>query len=561
MLVLLIFAFISGLLTILAPCIWPLLPIILSSSVTGGKLKPFGVVIGIMISFTVFTLSISYIIKLISFDPNVLRFFAVVVIAFFGLTLLIPRLNSIFEERLNRLSGKFSPHQQGTGFISGFITGFALGLVWSPCAGPILATISVLAATQKVNLEIILVTVIYVLGVGIPLFIFSIVGWNFFRKHKGISRNTGNIQRLFGIVMVITAITIYANLDTVIQAKFLNTVPSYSDLLYKLEGNPLVKKELDRLQQKKTNPMSKLFTSSLPELGSAPEFIGISKWLNSEPLTMSMLKGKVVLVDFWTYTCINCIRTLPYVTGWYEKYKDKGFVVIGVHTPEFEFEKKTENVENAITQYNIHYPVAQDNDYATWNAFNNQYWPAHYLIDAKGNIRYTHFGEGSYDETEMNIQSLLTEEGKTTDEKTLTLQDQTPQYSLTPETYMGTARRERYVGDFSSVPTHFFSLQGNWDTQSEYIQSKKGVKLKLHFYAQKVFLVITPQGESDSIKVILDNKIISKNQAGIDVNEGVVKIDTARLYNLVDFKASPSDHYLELDFGTDGTKIFAFTFG
>ncbi len=307
--------------------------------------------------------------------------------------------------------------------------------------------------------------------------------------------------------------------------------------------------------------MPKLFTTSLPQLGKAREFVGISKWLNSEPLTMEKLKGKVVLVDFWTYTCINCIRTLPHVTGWYEKYKDKGFVVIGVHTPEFEFEKKPENVENAIKQYKIHYPVAQDNDYITWSAYDNHYWPAKYLVDAKGNIRYTHFGEGKYEETEMNIKTLLDEMGMETNDTTLILQDQTPQYALTPETYLGTARRDRYVDDFSSVPTHHFSLQGSWKTDSEYIESKKGSKLKLHFYADKVFLVITPTGKEDKVKILFDDKVVSKDQEGDDVENEMIKIDEARLYNLINLHTGPEEHSLELDFETDGIKIYAFTFG
>jgi len=549
---LLSFAFFSGLMTILAPCIWPLLPIVLSSSVTGGKSKSLGVVLGIMTSFTVFTLSISYVIKLFPFDPDLLRLFAVFVISFFGLTLLIPRLNGIFEGWMSRIGGKFSPRKQSTGFIPGYITGFALGLVWSPCAGPILATIAVLAATQKVNAEIILVTITYVFGTGIPLFIFSLAGSNFLRKSKGISRYTGRLQQLLGIIMIITAIAIYTNYDKVIQAKLLDAVPSYADLIYKLESHPAVKKELDRLKQNKTNPMPKLFTTSLPQLGRAPEFTGVSKWLNSEPLTMEKLRGKVVLVDFWTYTCINCIRTLPHITGWYEKYKDKGFVVVGVHTPEFEFEKKTENVQNAIKQYNIHYPVAQDNDYMTWNAYDNHYWPAHYLIDAKGNIRNTHFGEGKYEETERNIKTLLDEMGMQTNDATLTLQDQTPHYSLTPETYLGNARREL---------NGTFSLEGNWKTEQEYIESKKGSRLKLRFYASKVFLVITPAGKEDRVKVSLDGRVISEDQSGDDVTNGMIKIDVARLYNLVHLLTGTEEHILELDFETDGTKLYAFTFG
>lgn len=192
----------------------------------------------------------------------------------------------------------------------------------------------------------------------------------------------------------------------------------------------------------KNKPMPPVGDSDLPYLGSAPDFVDITHWLNTDkPLTMKDLRGKVVLVDFWTYTCINCIRTLPHVTAWYDKYHNKGFTVIGVHTPEFEFEKNTGNVQDAIKRYNIHYPVAQDNNYSTWNNYNNQYWPAEYLIDANGNIRHTHFGEGEYNQTEQYIQDLLDEAGKTVTASVTQLPDQTPQGLISPETYVGTGRR------------------------------------------------------------------------------------------------------------------------
>lgn len=542
MVFLFIFAFISGLVTIIAPCIWPLLPVVLSASLGGKKTKSLGIVIGIMLSFSLVTLSISYILKLIPFDPNILRFVAVIVISFFGLTLIIPKLNETVEGWLTRLGGRFTPkNQEGGGLISGLVAGLSLGLVWSPCAGPILATIAAVSATRTVNTEVILVTVVYVIGIGIPIFIFSIAGSRFFSQNKWFSRYTRFIQQVFGVIMILTAIAIYINLDKVIELKLLNVFPSYSNFIYRLESFPPVKQELERLQKG---------GSTLPELGYAPEFSGISHWLNSDPLTMNQLQGKVVLVDFWTYTCINCIRTLPYVIGWYEKYKDKGFVVIGVHTPEFAFEKNTANVQNAIKQFGIHYPVAQDNDYSTWKAYHNNYWPAHYLIDAKGKIRFTEFGEGKYAETEKDIQSLLAEAGTKTDTKTLSLQNQTPQYFLTQETYLGLARK----GDN-------FTLQGNWNSTDEYIQSTKGSKLMLRFYAKKVFLVITPTGNNNVVKVLLDGQPVPANLSGVDVKNGQIQIDLPRLYNLVDLKTGPSDHYLELDFETDGIRLFAFTFG
>lgn len=433
------------------------------------------------------------------------------------------------------------------GFWGGFITGVSLGLVWSPCAGPILATIATLAATQQVSLGLVLVTLSYVVGVGIPLFLFATFSNVLFTRSKLLSPYTGRIQQVFGIIMLLTAVAIYTNYDKVIQAKLLDIFPSYSKFLYKLEGTESVKKQLDILKEQKKDMESAV---ALPAQGNAPEFVGIEKWLNSEPLTMQSLRGKVVLVDFWTYTCINCIRTLPHVTSWYEKYKDKGFVVVGVHTPEFEFEKKKENVENAIKQYGIRYPVAQDNNYATWKAYSNQYWPAEYLIDAKGVIRRTHFGEGEYDKTEEAIQALLTEAGGTVTEQVSPGVDETPRMRLTPETYVGSRRSEGRA-----------QLSGKWSVQDEYAESGKDSSLLINFYANKVFLVITPKNANDVVKVYLDDKLVDVAVAGKDVRNGKVVIDTARLYELINLKGAVGNHTLRLEFLTPGVKIYAFTFG
>ncbi len=575
MVILLIFAFLSGLVTIFAPCIWPLLPIILSSSTTGEKNKPLGITLGILVSFTLATLTLSYIVKIIPFDPNVLRLFAVVVIGFLGLTLLIPKLSQILEGYVSRLSSKFTPKTKKDGFLGGFVTGFALGIVWSPCAGPILATIATLAATRSVNAQIILVTVVYVIGIGIPLFIFALLGSKFFNESKLLSKYTGRVQQVFGAVMVLMALAIFTNYDKVLQVKLLNMFPSYSSFLLKLEDNPTVKNQLDAIKGNNSQKVDMPFpqASLLKDYGPAPDFTGISHWLNSEPLTIQSLRGKVVLVDFWTYTCINCIRTLPYVTSWYEKYKDMGFVVVGVHTPEFEFEKNTANVANAIKQYKIHYPVAQDNDYGTWQAYDNHYWPAKYLIDAKGNLRYIHFGEGEYENTEKAIQDLIKEAGKSVN--TAVTDETQPQFrnNQTPETYVGAARMDRFAsvegthtGQFTYslpdvVPQQYFGFAGTWDVEQEFASPVANSVLEFNFIANKVFLVITPKSPTDKIKVSLDGQVISATQAGADVKDGYVILDNARLYNLVNIGNDNKSHLLKLEFQTPGTKIFAFTFG
>lgn len=569
MTILLFFAFVSGLVTILAPCIWPLLPIVLSASTTGGRQKSLGITLGIMSSFLTFTLSVSYLVKLFHFDPNILRLVAVIVISFLGLTLLVPWLSQKLEGLMSRISGRFTPtaSKKKQGFLGGYLTGLVLGVVWSPCAGPILATIATLAATTSVNFQVILVTLSYVVGLGIPLFLFSQGSAIFFTRTRFISRYTGRIQQIFGAVMILTALAIFTNYDKVVQVKLLEVFPSFSNFLYGIENNQEVQKQLNILKKKKDEmkremPKVNLPGSDLPNLGPAPEFVGIAKWLNAEkPIRMADLRANVVLIDFWTYTCINCVRTLPHVTGWYEKYKDRGFVVVGVHTPEFEFEKNTQNVINAIQQYGIHYPVAQDNTYSTWNAYDNHYWPAKYLVDVKGNIRYIHFGEGEYEQTEKNIQLLLNEAGRQTKEETMNLEDQTPITRLTPETYLGAARRERFTSDKRPLSLHQFKLEGIWDTQEEYAIPKKGAALELRFFADKVFIVITPKTKPGTFQVFLDGKIISKDSWGKDAIGGRVTLDVPRLYNLIDLHGKNGDHILRLQFETDGTRLYAFTFG
>lgn len=578
MILLLAFAFLSGLVTIFAPCIWPLLPIILSSTTTGGHRKPLGITLGIMLSFGILTLSISYIVKIVPFDPNFLRYFAVLIITFLGLSLIIPRLTEITEVYVSRLSARFNlgDKMQSTGFKSGFITGLALGIIWTPCAGPILATIATLAATQAVNFNVILITTFYIIGVGIPLFIFATLGKYIFTKSKVLSKYTGRIQQIFGVIMILTAILIATNYDKILQVKLLDAFPSYTSFINKLENNKTVKNQLDELKKPQSFiPLNFNNNDLFNTNEKAAEFSGVTKWLNTQkPISINDLKGKVVLVDFWTYTCINCIRTLPHVTGWYDKYKDKGFIVIGVHTPEFEFEKDSNNVLNAIKQYKIHYPVPQDNNYSVWNNYSNQYWPAEYLIDAKGNIRRYHFGEGEYDKMEMAIQELLKEAGSTINSNLENIPDQTPTTQLSPETYLGAKRMQFYYPTQNTGTTeknftisenlspNSFSLGGEWKITDENAITKKNSVLNYNFYANKIFLVLR-KGTSikPSVKVFLDGKLVNDNNKGDDVVNGEIKIDSDRLYNLINLKGKASQHILKLEFNDSGIEAFAFTFG
>lgn len=574
--ILLLFAFISGLVTILAPCIWPILPIIFSSSATGGKFKALGISLGISSSFAVFTLTLSYLVTLFKFDPDVLRIFAVVVLVFLGLSLIVPYLTGRLEVMFSKLSGLIQvkdSNRSKAGFWAGLVTGFTLGLVWSPCAGPILSTIATLSATRTVNFGIILVTLAYTTGVFIVLYLFSLGGNRLFNRSRVLTKYTPIIQKIFGVIIILTAVSIYTNYDKVLQVKLLDAIPSYSTFLYKLEGSETINQELQKLKNAKNRDTGKVELkpfnqvvlmggTNLPILGRAPEFTGIYKWLNSQgPITMESLEGKVVLVDFWTYTCINCIRTLPHVTGWYEKYKDKNFTIIGVHTPEFEFEKKTENVEMAIKQYKINYPVAQDNDYKTWNAYNNRYWPAKYLIDAKGNLRKFHFGEGKYEEMEEAIRELIEENGQDLKEEMSIVNDQTPKGVRTPEIYLGLDRMDKLIsGDLESgdkiyttegkIPVHHVAYEGKWNVDHEFSQSYVGSELILNYFAEKVFLVIHPGGENDQVKVFLDGK-----------EQNILTVSEPKLYELINLNGKSGEHLLKLEFLNEGTRIFAFTFG
>jgi cytochrome c biogenesis protein CcdA/thiol-disulfide isomerase/thioredoxin len=567
---LLIFSFLAGFITILAPCIWPLLPIVFSASSAGGKRKSLGITLGVMVSFMIFTLFISYIEKIFPINPNALRLVATIIIGLLGLSLLIPPLGARFEIFINSLLGPLQSKfkKEGTGLGAGLVTGFSLGLVWAPCAGPILATIATLSATQSVNGKVIAITFAYVLGLGIPLYIFSSFSAGLFKKMRQVNKYTGLIQQGFGLIMIVTAILIYTNYAQVLQARVLNLFPGYSRFLGQFENNSHLQKELDNLAGRKAQAITEDSKNLLSDGGLAPEFAGISEWHNTSAKlgyipgsTLEDLRGRVVLVDFWTYSCINCVRTLPHLTTWYERYKNDGLVIVGVHTPEFAFEKDPQNVENAIKQFHITYPVAQDNDYKTWANYQNHYWPAEYLIDAKGHIRRTHFGEGGYDHMEEAIRALLKENGHAIEGDLSPVKDQTPRYNRTPETYLGIHRMGLYASpekvikgnQLYSLPPELllnhFAYQGTWDLEEQSATAHSTAALELKFLADKVFLVIGPAHAGDHVKVFMDGKPM----------EDIV-LDTERLYDVIDLKGAIETHQLRLEF-PESTAVYAFTFG
>ncbi len=594
MLILIAFSVLSGLVTVLSPCILPVLPIVLSSSAASGKARPVGVIAGLILSFSLFTLAAAWLVGWLGLSANALRLAAVALLGLLGLGMIIPALNTWLEKAFGLLPGLVRPQRAaGAGFIPGFITGAGLGVVWAPCAGPILAAVTTLAATQKLSFGAGVVVVAYAFGAGLPLLAIAYGGRALIQRVPVLTRNLQRVQQGFGVAMVLTAVLMAFNADTLVTTWLSNSVPAaWTASLNSFESSPVVGQGLAQLKSGGATPaapavgnladsaaatpaapaaLNPAAAADLPNLGPAPDFTGIAHWINSPPLTLAALRGKVVLIDFWTYSCINCLRTLPYVTDWYNKYKDAGLVVVGVHSPEFAFEHDTANVAAAVKQHQIAYPVAQDNTFGTWQAYNNQYWPAEYFIDAQGNVRHTHFGEGNYDESEKVIQALLAEAGHAV-QASLT-QGPTVGFSAqeTPETYVGAARQERFAspeaGDLNqtaytfpaALPLHNFAVAGNWSFQPEFAQAAQaGDKLELHFYAKDVYLVMSSdQAAAVQVSVVSPAQ---PNQSE-DVNpQGQITVQGSRLYHLAGL-ANSMEGTLTLQFNAPGVKVYAFTFG
>ena len=491
MILLIIFAFLAGIITVLSPCILPILPIILTSSIGGvetGKRRPIGVVTGFILSFTFFTLFLSTIVRLSGIPAETLRFISVFVVAGFGLSLLIPQFQVFFEHLFSKLTG-FVPNSKGkTGFSGGLLIGLSVGLLWTPCVGPILASVISLALTGTVTFDAFLITLSYSLGTAIPMFLIMMGGQNALRRVPWLLSNLGHIQKLFGVLMIVTAVGIFFNIDRKFQTFILDTFPQYGTGLTILEDNDVIRNALDETSgvEKMMTPGNNLNSGLLlPKGRKAAEIIAGGNWYNSDGLTLAELKGKVVLIDFWTYSCINCQRTLPYLREWHQKYNDKGLVIIGVHSPEFEFEKNGKNVADAISDFQLSYPVVQDNDFLTWRAYNNRYWPAKYFIDKNGDIRYQHFGEGKYDESEKVIQELLKEAGSTDISQTI----QNPTYEIdakTRELYLGYERIEylfstetiskdskRTYSKPAILGNNQFAFEGDWTIKKNFANREK----------------------------------------------------------------------------------------
>lgn len=555
MIILLGFAFLAGLVTALSPCSLPILPILLAAGTATKRVRPVAIVTGLVISFTFFTLFLTAIVQALGISPDILRYIAIAFIFLFGLVLLVPALSDRFARSTTALVDagekvRLQSEKWGGGAISGLLLGMGLGLLWTPCAGPILAAIATLAAAQTVSTQLILLTLAYSLGAAVPMLLLIYGGGYVLRSSRLLSPHAEQIRKGFGVVMLLTALAMASGLDARFQEWASNFVPSLV-----VEDSPTVRRELKKLR--KTNPESRR------------DLTGITAWLNTEPLTLEQLKGKVVMIDFWTYSCINCIRTLPYLKQWYDSYKDKGFVIVGVHTPEFEFEKKKEHVAEAVKRFGITYPVALDSDYKTWNAFQNIYWPADYLFDQQGKIRDVHFGEGEYVETENKIRALL---GLSPLEK---VEPQSPmRVGQTPETYLGYKRGDQYIPGISikrdqkavyaptaSPEINQVALKGSWNVGPESITAEGDDSfLELNFQATHVYLVLGGKS-SKPVEVLLDGAPLPQSAYTPDMKDrGQIYVDEPRKYDIVDLKGQFGRHTVTLHI-PQGVSAFAFTFG
>src|SRR5436190_4411732 len=495
MALLMLFALVAGAGTALSPCVLPILPAVLSAGVTGGRGRPLGVVTGLALSFTFATIGLVYVIDALGLPNGVARELAIVVLFAFGISLLVPPIG----DRIEAYASRFAPGPArfgGDGFGSGLIVGASLGLVYAPCAGPILAGVIVVSAAQDFTAGRLAVALSYAVGSAIVLYLLLIGGR---RLSNRLAPVRGRIQMALGAVMVLVAVAMTANLDTRFQTAIASDLPGFLvNPTGRLEKSNAVAVDLAKVRQsgKPIVDPSQLDQSvSLPTYGQAPDFTGTQDWFNTpgrESLSMSDLRGKVVLIDFWTYTCINCIRTLPYLEAWQQRYGRDGFTVVGVHSPEFPFEKDSDNVHAAIQQNHLTYPVVQDNDLATWDAWGNQYWPADYLVDARGNVRDAHFGEGGYSDTERAIRTLLTDVGHQDLGAGARAAAQAPSAGeQTPETYLGAARARGWVngaihpGDqsFGAAPgalsANQFAYAGSWGITDEDATSGPGAEIDL----------------------------------------------------------------------------------
>ena len=566
-------AFAAGLIAGISPCILPVLPIVFVAGVAapdatetpkGSWRRSVAIVLGLVLSFSLLVLVGSEILSGLHLPQNTLMWVGVVLLGLVGLGFVIPVIGEWLERPFARMVGRQPSSSSG-----GFVIGLALGLVFVPCAGPVLAAITVLGATRDIHFETVLVTLAFAVGAVVPLLFIALAGGGLVHRVQSVRKRAPLYRQIGGVVLLLMAIGIATNSFDFLQ----RDVPGYTSVLQKkIEGSTSIRKQLNALKDAKGSQgvSGSLVScpSSSPGLvtcGLAPNFTDVTTWLNTpgdQPLTMKGLRGKVVIVDFWTYSCINCQRSLPHVEAWYKRYAPYGLEIVGVHTPEFAFEHVVSNVKAQAKVLGVKYPIAVDNKYGTWNAYDNEYWPAEYLIDAQGVVRHVDFGEGNYALTETLIRKLLVAGHPGLKLPPLTsVANLTPFVETSPESYIGYKYGLTYmdsnVAPAQNVATqyHFpkdlssttWALSGVWNEHAEEATSVKDSKLEINYVAQDVYLVM---GGTGTVTVSLGNGTVPTT---IHVN-GV-----PRLYTLFHAKSSSSGNMV-LKF-TPGVQAFDFTFG
>ncbi|UII69012.1 cytochrome c biogenesis protein DipZ [Pseudomonas sp. HN11] len=564
---LLVLAYLGGVLTIVSPCILPVLPFVFARTGQPFLRSGLPLLAGMAATFalvaTLAAVGGGWVVQVNQYG----RWLALLCVALFGLTLLLPHLS----ERLTRpLVAAGSRLSQAAGADAGprpgasFLIGVATGLLWAPCAGPILGLVLTGAALQGASIGTTLLLLAYAAGAATSLALALLVGgkvFGFMKKSLGAGEW---LRRGLGALMLAGVAAIALGLDTGVLSRLstASTGGLEQRLVDRLSAKPV--------QQGGAMMMAANHSDTLPIEGALPPLDGAVQWLNSPPLTAEALKGKVVLVDFWTYSCINCLRTLPYVKAWAEKYRDQGLVVIGVHAPEFAFERDVNNVVKAMKDLAITYPVAIDNNYKIWRAFNNQYWPAHYFADAKGQIRYHHFGEGDYAEAERVIQQLLREAGVKNVAGGLIEADakgvqQAPDMNevQSPETYLGAQRAENFVKS-GPLALNNWTLEGQWNVGDQQVTlDQVGGRIVYRFHARDLHLVLAPgaDGKPVRFKVTIDGQAPG-DAHGTDVApDGSGTVTQQRLYQLVRQVGGVQDRTFTIEFLDPNVSAYAFTFG
>ncbi|MCA1272517.1 cytochrome c biogenesis protein CcdA [Streptomyces rubiginosohelvolus] len=602
MLTLALIGLLGGLITAVSPCILPVLPVVFLAGGTGGEgtgrarpegaaerrrtedhptpagdsasalltapaseapvrtprnRRPYAVVAGLVVSFAFFTLLGVTVISALGLPQDILRYIGLGLLVLIGLGLIFPPVERILEKPFARI-----PQRQVNKEGSAFALGLGLGLLYVPCAGPVLAAITVAGARGEISADIVVLTLSFALGTAVPLLVFALAGRRVAERVAAFRRRARTLRVIAGSLMIVLALGLAFDVTAAIQ----RSLPDYtSGVQKKIEDSDTARQQLSGLYDDSNKELSRCQDGAdeLRSCGQAPPLEGIDSWFNTpgdKPVDLKSLRGKVTLIDFWTYSCINCQRAVPHLQDWERAYKDAGLRIIGVHSPEFAFEKKRSNVISGAEKLGVTWPVALDNKLTTWDNYRNRFWPAKYLIDAQGTVRYFKFGEGEYDKTEKMIRELLRQADPTVVLPKPTgraMDDLTA--GRTPETYLSNLRIRGYVGtpltdDKPAVyrfpeeplPVNKLSLAGTWTAGYEHFTAGPDARLAFTYRAKNANLVLAGTGK---VTVLVDGKVTKTiNVSGSPTLHRLTDDDEARTARLE----------LRLD---QGLEAYAFTFG